>query len=104
MDEDAGDAIAVAFEGQAGGGVMGVGRGGRSVARAAVGAAVSGAAITVADASGLFVGMAVTGTGVAANSTISSISGNTVTLSAATTGGAQVSRVTFGSKIGRAHV
>ncbi|MFM9000183.1 MAG: beta strand repeat-containing protein, partial [Opitutia bacterium] len=53
--------------------------------------------VTVDDASGLFAGMAVTGTGVAANSTISSISGNTVTLSAATTGGAQTSRLTFGA-------
>ncbi|MFN5805262.1 MAG: beta strand repeat-containing protein, partial [Opitutia bacterium] len=53
--------------------------------------------ITVADASGLFAGMAVTGTGIAANSLISSISGNTVTLSAATTGGAQTQRVTFGA-------
>ena len=53
--------------------------------------------ITLADASGLFAGMAVSGTGVAANSVISSIAGNTVTLSAATTGGAQVNRLTFGA-------
>ncbi|MCX6850548.1 MAG: autotransporter-associated beta strand repeat-containing protein [Verrucomicrobia bacterium] len=53
--------------------------------------------LQVQDASNLFAGMAVSGTGIAANSVISSVAGNTITLSAATTGGLQTQRITFGA-------
>ena len=63
-------------------------------------AANTSTTLTLVDATGVYASMGVTGTGIAANTTVSAISGTTVTLSSATTAAITSGAVTFAPATG----